>query len=285
MGVMNLTKENIMPGQNPSTGTPMPSLFIPHGGGPCFFMDWNPPDTWHGMAAFLKGVIGTLPARPRAIVLVSAHWLEPHFSVTGHARPQLIYDYYGFPQHTYELTYPAPGEPALAERIAALAGAAGLEARVDPGRGFDHGMFIPLKLVAPDADIPVVQLSLRADLDPAAHLALGRALAGLRDEGVLIVGSGMSFHNMRAYGDTRFTAVSQEFDDWLTDAVESPAERREALLREWDTAPHARLCHPAGGEEHLIPLLVAAGAGGQAPGRKIYSERVMETVISAFRFD
>lgn len=281
---MNLTKENIMPGQNPSTGTLMPSLFIPHGGGPCFFMDWNPPDTWLGMAAFLKGVIATLPARPRAIVLVSAHWLEPHFSVTGHARPQLVYDYYGFPQHTYELTYPASGDPALAERIAALAGAAGLDARVDPGRGFDHGMFIPLKLVAPDADIPVVQLSLRADLDPPAHLALGRALAGLRDEGVLIVGSGMSFHNMRAYGDTRFTAVSQEFDAWLTDAVESPAERREALLREWDTAPHARLCHPAGGEEHLIPLLVAAGAGGQAPGRKIYSERVMETVISAFRF-
>ncbi len=282
---MDLTEENMMTGEQPSGGHRMPTFFIPHGGGPCFFMDWNPPETWRGMAAFLQSVMASLPARPRAILLVSAHWLEPRFSLTGHARPQLIYDYYGFPQHTYELTYPAPGAPALAERIAGLIGAAGLEANVDPERGFDHGVFIPLKLVAPDADIPVVQLSLRRDLDPVAHLALGAALAGLRDEGVLIVGSGMSFHNMRAYGDARFTPVSQAFDDWLTDAVESPAERRAALLGDWAAAPYARLCHPAGGEEHLLPLLVAAGAGGQAPGRKIYSERVMETVISAFRFD
>ena len=282
---MNLTKENLMSAEQPSNGPRMPSFFIPHGGGPCFFMDWNPPDTWRGMAAFLKGVVATLPARPRAILLVSAHWLEPQFSLTGAARPPLIYDYYGFPQHTYELTYPAPGDPALAGRVAEAIGEAGLDARVDPERGFDRGVFIPLKLVAPDADIPVVQLSLRRDLDPAAHLALGRALAPLRDEGMLIVGSGMSFHNMRAYGDTRFTAVSRAFDDWLTDAVESPAERRDALLGDWTAAPHARLCHPAGGEEHLIPLLVAAGAGGEAPGRKLYSEIVMETAISAFRFD
>ncbi|MFA7602079.1 MAG: class III extradiol ring-cleavage dioxygenase [Novosphingobium sp.] len=268
-----------------SASSRMPAFFIPHGGGPCFFMDWNPPDTWRGMSAFLKDVMETLPARPRAILLVSAHWLEPQFSVTGHARPELIYDYYGFPQHTYELTYPAPGDPALAERVAGLIGEAGLAAQVDPARGFDHGVFIPLKLVAPDADIPVVQLSLRGDLDPAAHLALGRALAGLRDEGVLIIGSGMSFHNMRAYGDARFTAVSKEFDDWLTDAVASPAERREALLTGWTAAPHAHICHPVGGEEHLVPLLVAAGAGGDGPGRKVYSETVMETVISAFRFD
>lgn len=282
---MNVTKENSMSIEHPFSGPRMPTLFIPHGGGPCFFMDWNPPDTWRGMAAFLKSVLDRLPARPRAILLVSAHWLEPRFSVTGTARPPLIYDYYGFPQHTYELTYPAPGAPALAERVGGLIGEAGLDARLDPQRGFDHGMFIPLKLVAPDADIPVVQLSLRRDLDPAAHLALGRALAPLRDEGVLIVGSGMSFHNMRAYGDARFTTVSEEFDDWLTDAVESPAERRDALLTGWTAAPHARLCHPVGGEEHLIPLLVAAGAGGEAPGRKIYSEIVMETAISAFRFD
>src|SRR5690606_17354242 len=131
---------------NPPTGsaTRMPVLFVPHGAGPCFFMDWNPADTWDRMAAFLKGVAATLPQAPRAIVLVSGHWLEPAFSVTGSARPPLIYDYSGFPPHTYELTYPAPGDPELAQRIAGLLGENGAQAGVDPGRGYDHGVFIPL---------------------------------------------------------------------------------------------------------------------------------------------
>jgi len=265
-------------------GTRMPVFFVPHGAGPCFFMDWNPADTWDRMAAFLKSVAGTLPATPRAIVLVSGHWLERSFSVTGHARPGLIYDYSGFPAHTYELTYPAPGDRALAERIVQLLGEAGAQARVDPQRGYDHGVFIPLKLMFPKAEVPVVQLSLRHDMDPAAHIAAGRALAALRDEGVLIVGSGMSFHNMRGYGDPRYTPVSAKFDEWLTAAVESDTEQREALLRGWTSAPHARDSHPPGGEEHLLPLLVAAGAAGDAEGRKVYSEEVMKTTLSAFRF-
>lgn len=267
-----------------SASTRMPTWFIPHGAGPCFFMDWNPPGTWDRMAAFLKGIAGTLPAHPRAIVLVSGHWLEPDFRVTGSPAPPLIYDYNGFPPHTYEITYPAPGAPDLAAELVQLLERAGLPAGTDPERGYDHGVFIPLKLAFPDAEVPVVQLSLRRDLDPAAHLEAGRALAGLRDKGVLIIGSGMSFHNMRGYGDRRFTAPSAEFDEWLTAAVESPPEQREALLRDWTAAPHARLCHPPGGEEHLLPLMVAAGAGPGSEGRKVYSETVMETVISAFRF-
>lgn len=262
-----------------------PALFIPHGGGPCFFMDWKPADTWVGMGNFLKSLAGSLPQRPAAIVMVSAHWLTDECQVTGNARPQLIYDYYGFPPHTYELTYPAPGHPALADRVVQIIRSDGLEASVDADRGFDHGMFIPLKLVFPEAEIPVIQLSLRKDLDPASHVQLGRALAPLRDENVLIMGSGMSFHNMRAYGDTRFTGISDEFDEWLTKAVESPAAERTELLHAWEKAPFARLCHPEGGEEHLIPLHVVAGAAGDAPGKKIYSERVMQTTISAFRFD
>ena len=261
-----------------------PVLFIPHGGGPCFFMDWNPADTWLGMGNFLKGLAATLPQRPRAIVLVSAHWLEPQFSTTGHVRPELIYDYHGFPPHTYELTYPAPGQPQLAQQLAEQLNAEGLPAQVDAGRGFDHGMFIPLKLMFPGADIPVIQLSLHEDLDPQAHLEAGRALAGLRDDNVLIIGSGMSFHNMRAYGDARFSAISDEFDEWLTLAVESPTAQREQLLNNWQKAPQARQCHPLRGEEHLIPLVVAAGAGHVSAGKKIYSERVMQTTISAFRF-
>jgi len=273
-----------------NTGSPgakngrMPVFFIPHGAGPCFFMDWNPADTWDNMAGFLKQIESTLPSRPSAIVLVSGHWLEPQFSLTGHARPSLIYDYYGFPSHTYEIAYPAPGDPALASQAAQLLNEQGLQARVDAGRGFDHGVFIPLKLVFPSADIPVVQLSLRQDMDPAAHLAAGQALATLRDQNVLILGSGMSFHNMRGYGDPRYTPVSAEFDEWLTTAVESPPEQRTALLQDWTQAPYARHCHPPGGEEHLIPLLVAAGAADSSPGRKVYSEVIMKTTLSAFQF-
>ena len=262
-----------------------PALFIPHGGGPCFFMDWNPVDTWVGMAHFLKNVASTLPQRPRAIVMVSAHWLEPQFRVTGQADPALIYDYYGFPAHTYELTYAAPGQPQLAAELVQCIQAEGLAAQVDFARGFDHGMFIPLKLMFPEAAIPVIQLSLRNDLDPEAHLQLGRSLAALRDQNVLIIGSGMSFHNMRAYGDSHFSAPSAEFDTWLTQAVESEATERAQMLQHWATAPHASSCHPQGHEEHLIPLLVAAGAGSDKPGQKIYSEQVMKTTISAFRFD
>ena len=132
-------------------------------------MDWNPADTWVGMGNFLKNVAATLPQRPRAIVLVSAHWLEPEFNVTGNVRPELIYDYYGFPAHTYELTYPALGQPELANELTDLISKHGLASKVNPKRGYDHGVFIPLKMVFPKADIPVVQLSLRQDLDPTAH--------------------------------------------------------------------------------------------------------------------
>mgnify|MGYP002714237250 FL=1 len=265
-------------------GQTIPTLFVPHGAGPCFFMDWNPPTAWNAMADFLKGIAATLPARPTAIVLVSGHWLQSTFSVTTAARPTLIYDYHGFPPHTYELRYPAPGDPALASRIAGLLDGAALGGREDAQRGFDHGMFIPLKLMFPDADIPVVQLSLRSDLDPRAHIEAGRALQALRGEGVLIVGSGMSFHNMRGYGDPRFAPISDEFDHWLTAAVELPPGERDRALQRWEDAPAARLCHPPRAEEHLIPLLVAAGAAGDSNGRKVFSDRVMHTTLSAYRF-
>lgn len=262
----------------------MPTLFVPHGAGPCFFMQWNPVDAWDRMADFLRHVGETLPERPRAIVLVSGHWLEQRATVTASASPELIFDYYGFPPHTYELTYPAPGDPQLAARIVQLLGGQGITAAQDAQRGYDHGVFIPLKLMFPDADVPVVQLSLRSDLDAKAHLDLGHALASLRDEGVLIVGSGMSFHNMRGYGDPRFGPISDEFDRWLEQAVTAaPAERDSALLN-WAEAPSARLCHPPRAEEHLLPLLVAAGAGAGSEGRKIFSDRVMETTLSAYRF-
>lgn len=264
--------------------TRMPTWYIPHGGGPCFFMEWSPANTWDSMATFLRGLGATLPARPRAIVCVSAHWLEGDVGVTSGERPELIYDYYGFPPHTYDLRYPAPGEPELATRIVERLRQAGIATHADARRGFDHGVFIPFLLMFPKADIPVLQVSLTHDLDPAAHLALGRTLAPLRDEGVLIVGSGMSFHNMRGYGDPRFGPVSDEFDEWLTHAVRLPGAEREAALTQWAQAPAARLCHPPRAEEHLLPLMVVAGAAVGDAGESIFRDRVMETTISAFRF-
>lgn len=266
------------------TGARMPTWFLPHGGGPCFFMDWNPPDAWDRMADFLRNVAGTLPRKPKALVLVSAHWLTPETTVTSGAQPGLIYDYYGFPPHTYQLTYPAPGAPALASRIVETLRAAGIASGADAERGFDHGMFIPLKLVFPDADIPVVQLSLNDSLDPVQHLEVGRALQALRDEDVLIIGSGMSFHNMRGYGDPRYGPVSDVFDAWLTETVEAAPEERAQRLAHWEQAPHARHCHPPRAEEHLLPLMTVAGAAGQDGGRKVFSDRVMETTLSAFVF-
>jgi aromatic ring-opening dioxygenase catalytic subunit (LigB family) len=154
----------------------MPTFYIPHGGGPCFFMEWTlgPPDTWKRMEAWLRELGASLGIKPKAVVVVSAHWEEPEFTVTAAAAPQLIYDYSGFPQHTYHIRYPAPGAPALAARIQALLGQAGITSHADPERGFDHGVFVPFKLIYPNADIPVVQLSLKKGLDPKAHLAAGR---------------------------------------------------------------------------------------------------------------
>ena len=265
-------------------GARMPTWFIPHGGGPCFFMDWNPPDAWTRMADFLKNVATTLPRTPKAVVMVSAHWLEPHFGVTSGVRPELIYDYHGFPPHTYNLKYPAPGSPDLAGQIVKTLTAAGVTSAPNAQRGFDHGMFIPLKLIFPKANIPVVQLSLHASLDPTLHLDAGRALEALRDQDVLIIGSGMSFHNMRAYGNPQYGPVSDAFDTWLAKAVESSPRERDRLLANWEQAPGARHCHPPGAQEHLIPLMTVAGAAGQDAGSRVFSDRVMETTLSAFTF-
>jgi aromatic ring-opening dioxygenase catalytic subunit (LigB family) len=262
-----------------------PAIFLPHGGGPCFFMDWSwgPADTWERTRKFLEGLAATLPETPRAIVVVSGHWEEPAFTASAAASPKLIYDYSGFPAHTYELTWPAPGDPALAGRVAELLDKAGLPAATSADRGFDHGVFVPLKVAFPEAKIPTVALSLAASLDPALHLAAGRALAPLRDEGVLIVGSGMSFHNLRGYYRPETPERARAFDAWLTAAVEQPENERTKLLAAWREAPFARYAHPS--EEHLIPLMVAAGAGGEAPGKRIFSDEPMAAALSAYRFD
>jgi aromatic ring-opening dioxygenase catalytic subunit (LigB family) len=274
----NALEDDSMPVQR------QPSIFLPHGGGPCFFMDWTwgPADTWHATQHFLEGLAATLPAPPKALLVVSGHWEEPVFTASAAAKPELIFDYSGFPEHTYRLTWPAPGDPALAERVSGLLSQAGLPAGLSADRGFDHGVFVPLKVAFPEARIPVVTLSLAASLDPALHLAAGRALAPLRDEGVLIVGSGMSFHNLRGYGRPETKERARAFDAWLTRAVESQGPERNALLTGWREAPFAAFAHPR--EEHLIPLMMVAGAGGDAPGVRIFGDEPMGAAISAYRF-
>ncbi|WP_058187678.1 DODA-type extradiol aromatic ring-opening family dioxygenase [Terracidiphilus gabretensis] len=268
-----------------SHSTPrQPSIFLPHGGGPCFFMDWTwgPADTWHATERFLAGLAATL-APPRALLVISSHWEEAAFTMSTAAHPELIFDYSGFPTHTYKLTWPAPGDPELASQVRALLKDAGLPAAESSTRGYDHGVFVPLKVAFPQAQIPVVTLSLASSLDPALHIAAGRALAPLRDEGVLIVGSGMSFHNLRAYMHPETRDRARAFDHWLTEAVEQPEPIRSTQLANWRTAPNAAFAHPR--EEHLIPLMVAAGAGGDVPGKRIFSDEPMGAAISAYRFD
>ena len=262
-----------------------PTLYIPHGGGPCFFMEWTmgPPDTWDRMGAWLEQLGESIGRKPAAIVVISAHWEADVLSVTGAAKPPLLYDYFGFPPHTYKLRYDAPGSPELAQKVRELLGKAGMPSIADRGRGLDHGVFIPFKLIYPDADIPIVQLSLKTGLDPALHLAMGRAIAPLRDQNVLIVGSGMSYHNMQAFMRGEPPSLSGIFDSWLTGAVTDPdPESRNAKLAHWAEAPSARDAHPR--EEHLIPLMVAAGAAETDLGRRVYADHVMGATVSAYQF-
>jgi aromatic ring-opening dioxygenase catalytic subunit (LigB family) len=224
-----------------------------------------------------------LGPKPDAILVISAHWEEPEFTVTTSASPSLLFDYYGFPEHTYRLRYDAPGSPELAHEVRGLLTSAGIVSKEDAARGLDHGVFIPFLLIYPQADIPVVQLSLKAGLDPAQHLAVGKALERLRDRNVLIVGSGMSYHNMEAFRRGLPPTLSATFDAWLTEtATDLNPFRRNEKLAHWAEAPAARDAHPR--EEHLIPLMVAAGAAGEDIGRHTYSDRVMGSAISAYQF-
>jgi aromatic ring-opening dioxygenase catalytic subunit (LigB family) len=248
----------------------LPTFFISHGGGPWPWMQ----DEMGGAYDRLKASLQQLPqqagARPRAVLMVSAHWEERDFTLMANAHPPMIYDYSGFPAHTYRIQYAAPGAPELAQQVRGLLEGAGIAARLDPERGFDHGMFAPMAVIYPEADVPVLQLSLKRGLDPREHLAAGRALAPLRNDNVLIIGSGLSYHNLRAFGPAA-QAPSAAFDQWLgrTLAISDPEQRADALVA-WETAPSARQAHPR--EEHLLPLMVAVGAAGSGAATRVYHE-------------
>jgi aromatic ring-opening dioxygenase catalytic subunit (LigB family) len=247
-------------------------------------MDWTmgPPDTWDALAGWLRNMPAGLPETPKALLVVSAHWEAPVPTVTTATAPPLFYDYSGFPPYTYELRWGAPGSPELAARVRTLLSGAGIDSGEDGRRGFDHGVFVPLKVSYPEPTIPTVQLSLQTGLDAGRHIAIGKALEPLRKEGVLIVGSGMSYHNMRGFMAPGSLDASKRFDAWIDATVRAVPGERDAALARWTTAPAARECHPR--EEHLIPLMVAAGAAGNDRGRTDFRGVAMGVALSSVTF-
>jgi aromatic ring-opening dioxygenase catalytic subunit (LigB family) len=260
----------------------LPTFFISHGGGPWPWMKYQLNGAYDRLEAALQQMPQQVGVTPKAVLMVSAHWEERDFTLMAHPQPPMIYDYSGFPDYTYRIQYAAPGAPQLAERGRGLLEGAGITARLDAERGFDHGMYAPMVVIYPDADVPVVQLSLKRGLDPREHLAAGRALMPLRDEGVLIVGSGLSYHNLRAFGPAG-KDTSAAFDAWLqrTLAGTDPAQRATALAA-WEAAPAARQAHPR--EEHLLPLMVALGAAESDVATCVYHEDAFMGGVSASSF-
>ena len=258
-------------------------LCFPHGGGPLPLMN----EPGHANLNRFLGEFATSINRPDAIIVISAHWEETEIAITSAPTPPLLFDYHGFPPETYEYQYPAPGHPQLAARMHDLLSKAGIEARLDAERGFDHGMFVPLLLMYPAADIPCIQISLSASLDAALHVGIGKALAALKTDNLLVLGSGFSFHNMRVImrkSDGEIDARNQAFEDWLAQTCcdsSLPETERERRLANWQEAPHARYVHPR--EEHLLPLQVCYGMG-QTAATKVFQEPVAGFLCSAYQW-
>lgn len=261
----------------------LPTYFISHGGGPWPWLDGEHRRMHDTLDASLKDMPRQLGVEPKAVLAVSGHWEESEFTVMSTPHPSMLYDYRGFPEHTFHVQYPAPGAPALAGRIQELLVAAGFPVRLEAERGFDHGTFVPLYAMYPDARIPVLQLSLKKGYDPEEHFEIGRALAPLRREGVLILGSGLSYHNLKELG-IGGKVPSREFDTWLGETMSAAPSVRKNRLMAWATAPSARLAHPR--EDHLIPLMVAAGAAESEAAEIVYHDDFMggNVTVSSFRF-
>ncbi len=235
------------------------TIFISHGGGPMPLLG----DEGHEeMLITLQKLAKTVP-KPKAIIVISAHWEASVATITSGTDPELIYDYYGFPKESYEIQYPCSGHPNLANDIFTALTDSGIKSKLDANRGFDHGLFVPLTIMYPEADIPCVQLSLVNTLDPAHHIKMGQALKKLEHENLLIIGSGFSFHNMNAFfspNTPQSITQNEEFESWLVDTCANThltEHQRKQRLINWEQAPSARYCHPR--EEHLLPLHICYG--------------------------
>ena len=262
----------------------LPTYFISHGGGPWPWLDGPFRRQFDRLEKSLGDISREVGEKPKAVLVISGHWENDRFTVQSGAAPGMVYDYSGFPPHTYQIRYASPGAPEVARRVKELLEGAGIPAALDPDRGYDHGTFAPLAAMYPDADVPVVQLSLKHGYDPEEHLAVGRALKPLRDEGVLIVGSGLSWHNLRMMGASA-RGPSEAFDAWLAKVLlDAKAADRTRQLKDWERAPSARAAHPE--EDHFIPLMVAVGAAEDEPAERVYHERdfMGGVTASSYRF-
>ncbi|MEX0286854.1 MAG: class III extradiol ring-cleavage dioxygenase [Paracoccaceae bacterium] len=262
--------------------TRLPTYFISHGGGP---WPWVPQmrEMFTNLERSFVEMVADLPERPRAVLMISGHWEADTAAVMAALNPPMVYDYYNFPAHTYEVVYPSPGAPDVAGWALDLLQAAGIDAHLDHTQGYDHGTFVPMEIMYPNADMPLFQISMLRSYDPAAHFAIGRALGPLRDEGVLIIGSGLSYHNLRLMGPEA-AVPSAAFDAWLGEALVQAPQARTASLLDWEDAPYARVCHKE--EDHLVPLFVALGAAeGEVATRVYHEDGLMGGVTaSSYRF-
>lgn len=215
--------------------------------------------------------------KPKSIIVVSAHWEEEHLTITGGENPHLLYDYYGFPKEAYEFKYPAKGNPSLEKELKELFEDNGIKTRINNDRGFDHGVFIPLKMMYPQADIPVTQISLIKGLDPKLHIKIGNVLKDMVQDNILLIGSGFSFHNMREFdwkGENRTDSKNDEFQNWLSNLLSGELSEREKenKLINWEEHTSARYCHPR--EEHLIPLHVCFGSS-MGKGQTVFDDYIL----------
>ena len=263
----------------------LPAYFVSHGGGPWPWMDGEFRRNFDQLESSIVAMGRELCDVPKAVLAISGHWEERGFAISSGEKPGMVYDYFGFPDYLYRIEYCAPGSPRLAARVEQLLKGGGIDARLDPARGFDHGTFSIMKPLYPNEDIPIVQLSLDRSLDPGLHLQVGRLLRPLRDEGVLIIGSGLSYHNLREMRDQRGVEPSRRFDAWLQETLtkSSSKERTERLI-DWEQAPLARAAHPR--EDHLIPLMAVVGAAEDETGVATYhqSDLFGGITASSFRF-
>ena len=262
--------------------TRLPVFFLSHGGGPWPYIDEMHKQFTQSDLEFRK-MAKNLPEKPVSIIVISGHWQTPEFRVSSAKTPAMEYDYFGFPEHTYHISYPAPGSPYLAQKIIDLLTLSGIPCTPDAQRGFDHGIFVPMVIMYPEADIPIVSISIKSDFNPTEHLRLGEALIPLRNEGVLIIGSGLTYHNLPKFGSKEASSVSKIFENWLNTSIsETDVQTRNKNLINWEHAPEARKAHPR--EDHLIPLLVIAGAAGENIGRRIFLEHVWNVTMASYSF-